>query len=159
MTIPLPDALETYTNRPAHYLGLWREHDWAVKGYAMRHALKHLPDAREFEALLPLMFGALRGVRMAEAPHGQAFAILHEGREGTFLVLCWWGGENMLYRRVWLRTAFDGHFDDISDTQVVACVWELAVIEHERTAWLRHVLMQPQSPDTEAYLYDSLLAD
>jgi hypothetical protein len=35
----------------------------------------------------------------------------------------------------------------------VGCVWELAVLEHERAAWVRHMLT-PAEPDLAAYLAD-----
>ena len=36
----------------------------------------------------------------------------------------------------------------------VGCVWELGVLEHERTAWIRHVLA-PDRPDLAGYLADT----
>ena len=36
----------------------------------------------------------------------------------------------------------------------IGCVWELAVLEHERAAWVRHVLDE-DPPDIEGYLKDS----
>jgi len=35
----------------------------------------------------------------------------------------------------------------------IGCVWELAVLEHERAAWVRHVLDEDE-PDIEGYLKD-----
>lgn len=37
------------------------------------------------------------------------------------------------------------------------CVWELAPLEHERSAWIRNVLT-PQTPDLQMYLSDTLPA-
>jgi hypothetical protein len=34
-------------------------------------------------------------------------------------------------------------------------VWELAVLEHERSAWVRHVL-SPEVADLGAYLFDTV---
>jgi hypothetical protein len=39
-------------------------------------------------------------------------------------------------------------------TPAIACVWELAVLDHERRAWVRHVLARPHGPDAGAYLRD-----
>ena len=38
----------------------------------------------------------------------------------------------------------------------MACVWELPVINHERAAWVRHILQQATQPDWEAYRQDQL---
>lgn len=40
----------------------------------------------------------------------------------------------------------------------LACVWELAVINHERLAWTNYVLKQ-EAPDYKALLADVLNAD
>lgn len=37
----------------------------------------------------------------------------------------------------------------------IGCVWELPPIQHERNAWVRHMLA-PDRPDLDAYLADSL---
>ncbi|MFI8164862.1 hypothetical protein ACIPM2_21400 [Streptomyces sp. NPDC086081] len=39
----------------------------------------------------------------------------------------------------------------------IGCVWELPPIQHERDAWVRH-LLTPDVPDLTAYLSDSLPA-
>ncbi len=43
----------------------------------------------------------------------------------------------------------------ILDKRWVGCVWELAPLGHERSAWVRHVL-QPEAPDLDGYLADML---
>ncbi|GAB3816149.1 hypothetical protein GCM10027605_64710 [Micromonospora zhanjiangensis] len=40
------------------------------------------------------------------------------------------------------------------DRQIVGCVWELGVFEHERGAWIRHVL-DPDEPDLDGWLADT----
>ena len=42
------------------------------------------------------------------------------------------------------------------ETSAIGCVWELAVTDHERRAWLRHVL---QHGDFEAYVADTFEDD
>jgi hypothetical protein len=37
----------------------------------------------------------------------------------------------------------------------IGCVWELPPLEHERSAWVRH-LIEPERPDLPAYLADAL---
>jgi hypothetical protein len=41
-------------------------------------------------------------------------------------------------------------------TRAIGCVWELEVTDHERRAWLRHVL---QRGDLEAYVADTFEGD
>lgn len=49
-------------------------------------------------------------------------------------------------------------FDSLRDTGLAMCVWELQVIQHEREAWLRHVLTPSGRHDVPAYLADVLPA-
>lgn len=46
------------------------------------------------------------------------------------------------------------HFT-LVDRRWIGCVWELAPLGHERSAWIRHVLA-PQTPDLPGYLTDTL---
>jgi hypothetical protein len=39
-----------------------------------------------------------------------------------------------------------------TENQAAGCVWELAVVEFERRAWLADVLARPEGPDLAAYL-------
>ena len=41
----------------------------------------------------------------------------------------------------------------LSDRRWIGCVWELAPLGHERSAWLRHMLT-PEAPDLAGYLAD-----
>lgn len=43
----------------------------------------------------------------------------------------------------------------ITDT-LVACTWELAVVQHERDAWVRHVQARGPGADVPAYRHDVL---
>lgn len=43
----------------------------------------------------------------------------------------------------------------VPGTVEIGCVWELAPLEHERSAWVRPGLM-PASPDLDGYLADEV---
>ena len=46
------------------------------------------------------------------------------------------------------------HF--VPNARILAgCVWELTVLEHERAAWVEHMLV-PDEPDLDAYLADGV---
>lgn len=66
---------------------------------------------------------------------GAGFAVLHAGEEGLWLLLHWWLGGGILAHRVWRAAASGAAFAE-ADRQLVACVWELGVIEFERRAWM-----------------------
>jgi len=82
-----------------------------------------------------------------------AFLILHLGTEGIFSLINWWVGENMLNTHIFL-SSYDSptQFQKISGDGLLPCIWELEVINHEKTAWVENVLKQPKSPNYETYL-------
>lgn len=126
------------------HLITYREKFGAVN--VLQNAISNLPKwLEEFSRIdLPIsMIGSL---------------IVHEGKDGVWTLLSFWAGGNMLR-----TTTFYSPFTDESDFQLLergsmACVWELAVIDHERRAWVKHVLMNC-IPDYAAYLNDTLTAD
>ncbi|MFF5175745.1 hypothetical protein ACFY3U_24390 [Micromonospora sp. NPDC000089] len=89
------------------------------------------------------------------------WVVLHRGADtGAYLLAYTWFFDNV----VECRTAVAGQpaigcpDDDPTrfvplDRPGVGCVWELGVFEHERSAWIRHVLA-PDRPDLDGYLAD-----
>ncbi|WP_432133884.1 MULTISPECIES: hypothetical protein [unclassified Streptomyces] len=91
------------------------------------------------------------------------FVVLHQGGDGgTYLNAYSWVWDNVLH----FRGAAAGqpvlgcpdrdptHFVPV-DRPWIGCVWELPPIQHERDAWVRH-LLSPDIPDLHSYLTDSL---
>jgi hypothetical protein len=74
------------------------------------------------------------------AHQGAGFAILHQGEEGCWLLLHWWLGGGILARKLWRADlAPDAPFEE-ADPLLLACVWELGIIEWERRAWIETVM-------------------
>lgn len=88
----------------------------------------------------------------------QAFLIVHEAREGVWILLNWWTGGEMIETKV-LFSSFETP-EQITDspygTNSLLCVWELEVFAHERRAWIRHILSKANTPDYLAYTKDTL---
>lgn len=90
------------------------------------------------------------------------FVVLHQGRSAAYLNAYTWVWDNVIECRsatagepsigspdtVWTR------FGELPRPWI-GCVWELPPLEHERSAWVRHVL-SPAAPDLAAYLTDTL---
>ncbi|MGV9213033.1 hypothetical protein ACTFTM_14345 [Micromonospora sp. RB23] len=90
------------------------------------------------------------------------WVVLHRGADtGAYLLVYTWVWDNAVEIRVAAagQPALDcpdldpEHFVTLR-RQAIGCVWELAVLEHERAAWVRHVLT-PASSDLAGYLRDS----
>jgi hypothetical protein len=89
---------------------------------------------------------------------GVGFLIVHQTTDTCFALVDWWVREDQLHQRV-----FAAPLDRPADFEpllapVVGCVPALGVIDHERQAWLRHVLANPAGPDIDGYLSDTFAA-
>lgn len=90
------------------------------------------------------------------------FIVLHRGESGAFLNAYSWAWDNVIHCRTsaagvpFLGCADDDvtHFSEIRQP-FIGCVWELPALAHERSAWVRHMLV-PERPDLGGYLADVL---
>ncbi len=84
-----------------------------------------------------------------------ACLIVHECDEGVFSILNWWTGENMLQNFVYYSANSNpSQFELMSEGGLTCCVWEMAIIWHERNAWIEHVLKKADCPQFDKYLDD-----
>ncbi len=91
------------------------------------------------------------------ATYDIAILMVHEVKEGVMGVLSRWVDENMLQTHVYLQDyAISDKFNLFSHNGINTCVWEIAVLWHERNAWVKHILMQSNKPAWKAYLQDQL---
>jgi len=86
------------------------------------------------------------------------FIVLHHGESAVWLLVHWWI-EDILYRRLFCAPVNDAESFGDPPGDELACVWELQVIAHERDAWVKHTMMDPENADYEAYLADALFID
>jgi len=128
----------------------WFCGDVPLKAYGI------LADASQplSEALIGVARSAVESVaaELAASPHeGVGFVILHRGTQGIWLLLHWWEQGGICSQRLW-RSDLAGPLAFVPvDRPLMACVWELALIDHERRAYVR-TLMAGRGPD--AYLAD-----
>lgn len=90
-----------------------------------------------------------------------AVSVLHRGEQASYLLCYSWVWDNVLE----LHSAVAGipllgspdsdprHFVHLQKPWM-GCVWELAAIANEPSAWVRHMIT-PSTPDVEGYLLDS----
>jgi hypothetical protein len=91
------------------------------------------------------------------------WVILHKGNGvPAYLIAYSWTWDNVVECRAAVAGLPDlGSADEnpanfsLLDRKWAGCVWELAPLDHERSAWIRHVLT-PQTPDLQMYLADTL---
>jgi hypothetical protein len=88
--------------------------------------------------------------------------VLHRGSDtGAYMVAYSWVWDNVVEVQSYAAGQPALDCPDLDPTNFVevarswaGCVWELAVLEHERSAWVKHVL-SPDVPDLDGYLSDS----
>jgi hypothetical protein len=146
---------EPYAVRAVSALGLWRSGEWRIKRYAIAYrgtaARPALLAAAERTAARVLPTPALTSTR-----YGVGFLGVHDGRGANFVFVDWWEEENELHHHVFLSPSdAPGALRRATSADPVACVWDLAVLAHEREAWIRHVLAA-EAAGLEAYLEDHL---
>jgi hypothetical protein len=151
-----PSSIESWSYAPRLFvnLGTLTERQWALKLYGIH------PDLTRVQAAL-IDSGTLQSARMhvrgllAEADaggahHNTGFVILHQGQQANWLLTHWWIQQDICCHVV-SRSPLDGpiRFARVA-APLMACVWEMVVIEFERRAWVSTAL-QPR-PDFNAYL-------
>ncbi len=149
---------ETYQPRTIRFESLVDIDGWQVKVYTITNL-----DTFSSESILHNGKGQLcnwlRQVENSELPtYKQAFLIVHEAREGVWILLNWWTGGEMIESKVFFSN-FDTPKrieDSPYNTSSLLCVWELEVFAHERASWIAHILNKPSSPDFLAYQNDIL---
>ena len=149
--------MTSYQARRVQFHELLTVGEWTIKVYTIHTGAELIGSAyyRAIRDWLPAWLALDNGFDARHAHLG--FLIIHPGREGIFTLLNWWVGDNMLNTHVFLTDpAEPTAFERISGNGLFACVWELAVIDHERRAWTRHVLQRAPEADRAAYLADTL---
>ena len=147
---------EPYRTRTIGPLGIEARDGWRIKVYGIAYDRK-APRSELVDAATAVAFEVLPTPPASETRYAVGFLGVHDGRGENFVFVDWWEHENELHHHVFfspsaepagLRPAVDG--------DPIACVWDLAVVAHERDAWVRHVLASEAGPDFDAYLADQL---
>lgn len=159
MAATTPFLRAPYQPRPIRFAELYQVSNWRVKIYTIS-ALRECPSQTllaSAKAHLPHWL-APAGVSPL-ADYQVATLIVHEGREGLYVVVSWWVDENMLRQYSYFADFTQPTcFRPLNAEGLLTCVWELAVLGFERAAWVKHVL-QAAPPNLEAYLQETLEAE
>ena len=155
MTLPP----EPYSPRRIDPLGTWREGGHSIKAYGIHRDADYAGPILA-EPVIASVRAAVRDVLHEHGgdprSHGLGYCIAHVGEEAVWLLVDWWiSGGIVCQRMLSAPLAQPATFTPVT-APALACVWELAVIAHERDAWVRHMLTA--RPDADGYLHDVLPA-
>ncbi|MEE9432011.1 MAG: hypothetical protein V3V16_13265 [Melioribacteraceae bacterium] len=147
---------EQYKSRKIEFQKLVTIVDWQIKIYSITNK-KVFSSHQVIESVLKTIPKWFPQKPMLQN-YKIGFLIVHEGREGVWLLFNWWQDGEMIETKV--------YFSDYEEpTQIkvtplkshsIVCVWELEVIIYERKVWIEHVLLHANNPDFEKYLGDVL---
>lgn len=156
-----------YRDRRTWLISVRELADWKVKVYGISASGEDLPEA-VLESALAHAADQIPGGIESTSREGMScgFIVLHTGTEAAWLLVDLWFEDilhHFLFRAAledptrWTSPPNDTTAaGDTAAGGVMACAWELEVIQHERDAWVRHVLSRPEEPDFDAYLNDHL---
>lgn len=131
---------------------------WRLKLYGIALNGKE-PHPRFVEATRELAASVLPQPPSADDRYGVGFATAHDATALYIALIYWWQSENELHQRIYLSSKDDPIAFTQVKNQPTGCVWELAIVDFERRAWLEDVLANPSGPDVELYLDRRLDAD
>jgi hypothetical protein len=126
-----------HTKRPIRFLGFHGR----IKVYG-------IADPR------PELVAAAREAIDDHLPSDIGFAIAHDAADGCYVLLDWFANQHEIHQR--MLSGPDPSVLGDHEEPAIGCVWELAVTDHERRAWLRHVL---EHGDLAAYVADTFEGD
>mgnify|MGYP001794953531 CR=1 FL=1 len=140
-------SLFTYAKRKFISLDNWQEGAWSNKFYWINADPTAPPDA-EIEAAAKAFVRDQLHVPDREGHHyNRGFVMFHQGARQNWLVWNWWAFDNITSHVLANSTAEDPtSFTEYSGT-IMACTWEMVILEFERRAWVENVLSGERSFD------------
>jgi hypothetical protein len=145
-----------YQPRPIRFLELFEFQGWTIKIYSISIFNEFVGEHNVDLAKQNLSEWLKKSTAYQLETYQLATLIIHEYREGCFAIINWWTDENMLQNFVYLRRNSETEFHLFSGEGITTCVWEMAVLWHERNAWVKHILTQYDRPNVEGYLAEQL---
>lgn len=133
-----------YRARSYGFLGIWREREWSLKAYRIHHdagrATRRVLDTNLVDAARRHVRGLLLDADREGHHHHNGFVIIHQGLLANWLLTHWWAHEDICCQ-ILSRSDLDApeRFEVVT-RPLMACVWELVVIDFERRTWVDAVL-------------------
>lgn len=150
-----------YKTRPVRYVETWEHEGWRAKVYGIS-GLAERPDQVLVEAIKSVAARTLPQPAVTKERYGVAFLYAHQGAGGGgYCSVNWWLRENELH-----HDQYESDATTLADLRPIEetggspfCTWDIAVIAHERQAWVDCVLANDAGPDLDAYLGRTLNGD
>lgn len=139
-----------YQPRPVTDLGVWTVGPVRFKIWGLSAAGRDMADG-DLACAQDFLTGEVQPAVAAQGDSDDlGFVIVHPGSAGLSIAAHWWVQGSVLCQRLFRKEYDAAQPVDTTARAVVACVWELAIINAEQLAW-RQTMMVAR-PDPEAYL-------
>lgn len=156
-----------YQKRKITFQRLVSKNDWTLKLYQITCNETEIITPECEKAATAAAFDFIATPRSAHVAAGIDWSaidnyklgslIIHKGADAVFALLDYWAGENMIVHQTWVAPINSPEkFDNISESGLCLCVWELAVVQHEREAWIKHIYNAECLPNINDFLADTL---
>lgn len=144
-----------YEPRPTRSTGVSTVAGWSLKRYEITLDGIAVPA----ETIRAADAALASSLPPAPSTPAVGFVIVHVGTEQVWLLVALWF-DDVLHHRTFFAPLDEP--TDVAPVEVggpTACVWELAVHGHERSAYIRHVLDPADGPRHDDYLADAISGD
>ncbi|RUV19466.1 hypothetical protein [Mesorhizobium sp. M7A.F.Ca.MR.245.00.0.0] len=140
------ETIEIYHPRGVSNLGQWDIGGLKLKVYGL------VADNKKVDG--PMVTLAQSFVRQEVLPrvvdegddNGMGFVIIHPGELGVSISVHWWIQGSVLCQHIYRKLYSAAEPMDTVKRPVVACVWELALINAEQEAWRKTMMKSEPSP-------------
>lgn len=144
--------IQPYVPRQVRPLGMHECDGWRVK----LHGLYATGDTNTDRAVLAAALSAAEQALPKPADgggrYGVGFLIVHRTLDAYSYVVGWWTNNCLLSISAFTARISEPEVVGSSPARQAGCVWELAVIDHERRAWTEMVMRSEGVPDLDGYL-------
>ncbi|MEM1262468.1 MAG: hypothetical protein AAGH76_08730 [Pseudomonadota bacterium] len=146
-------AFTQYAPRRFEHLPAWSVGETTFKPYAI--TVGEAPLSAELATAGYNYVASVADTINTDETHGCGYAMIHHGEDAVWLLAHWWAYADIALRLLASAPA-DGtpEFRSRDTERFHACVWEHVIINHERDAWVKHVLTD--APSLDHYLADAL---
>jgi hypothetical protein len=144
------NPIEIYHPRVVSNHGIWDIGTMQFKVYGLLAEGKTLTDEMKSDAKQFLQAEVLDRVAKMGDSNDLGFIIIHPGDLGISIAAHWWVQGSVLCQHIQRQLYTANYPMDTVARPVIACVWELALINAEQEAWRSS--MMKDMPDPMAYL-------
>lgn len=139
-------AIEIYRPRYVSNLGEWGIGSLNFKVYGLVSDNKKVDEDMLTIARSFVQRDVLPRVADEGDANGMGFLIIHPGELGVSIAVHWWIQGSVLCQHIYRKLYTEVEPMDTVRRPVIACVWELALINAEQEAWRKTMMNSEPSP-------------